>query len=128
MERISLKKIARAAVVLMETASPQHVMQATAALLVEQRRGRESALLMDEIAAELWRTRRQAAVTVQSARPLAAAAQEDMKRFLKTRLGADSVTIEETVDPRLRGGVVATTPLGTLDASVAGRLNHLRQL
>ena len=128
MERLSLKKIAQAAVALLETTSPQEVMRAVAALLVEQRRVREADMFVEELGAQLWRVHGHATVELRSARPLAPASLKEATAFLTTYLQATTLAVTTIVDPALKGGLVATTPLGTFDASVASRLNLLKHL
>ncbi len=126
MEKVSLKKIARATVSLLEKYPVDQVMKVVAQELVMQRRGRENEVLLEEIMKELWQTQRHAVVTVRSARELPRTTLSKVTAVLKARLGAATMTVDEVIDPAQKGGFIATTPLGTLDASVAGRLIKLR--
>ena len=128
MERWSLKKIARAAVPLLDKYPHDHVVQAIAQEVVAQRRGRDVDELLGEIAAELLRSRGHAAVTVATARPLSPALLGQVTAALKRRLKADTITVDAVVEPAHKGGLVAVTPIGTLRASVASRLTRLQQL
>ncbi|MFZ1249688.1 MAG: F0F1 ATP synthase subunit delta [Candidatus Saccharimonadales bacterium] len=103
---------------------PAHVMSEVAAYLVESHRLREATLVVRTIEEELEQ-RGVVVADVTSAFPL----DDTMRALIQKQLSAsqqEQVSLRETVDPKLLGGVRLQTPSQTLDATVAHKLNQLR--
>jgi F-type H+-transporting ATPase subunit delta len=64
--------------------------------------------------------------TVRAAHPLSDAQQEELKRQLKARTGAD-MRLDVTVDPALLGGLVVRLGSRQIDSSIKTRLERLGQ-
>lgn len=63
---------------------------------------------------------------VQTARPLSDELRKAVTAYVKRAENAHNVTIEESVEPALLGGIVVTTPSKRFDASIASQLKQLR--
>lgn len=63
---------------------------------------------------------------VQTARPLSDELRKAVTNYVKRAENANNVTIEESVEPALLGGIVVTTPSKRFDASIASQLKQLR--
>jgi len=103
----------------------QHWMQILAAYVVEHNMHKDVDLLVKDIVREVFVQSGQLLVSATTARPLTAALREDLVHILRSTTGAKTVVLQETVDPSLVGGFVATTPDGEIDASVRTQLQHL---
>lgn len=128
MDRFSRKKTARAAVALLQSHPPATVAKVLAALLVEQRATRELDLLIEDMRVELLRAQGQAIVTVKTARELSGTLRTKLERVLKQHLAATTISVDTALEPSLKGGLVAITPAGELNASVVKQLHNLKQL
>jgi F0F1-type ATP synthase delta subunit len=128
MQHVSRKKVAQAAVAMLDTHAPAEVVAALAQEVIERRWAADVDLLLKDMAVELLKQKRHAVVTLTSARALPEGLLTQIKQLLQERLQATTVTLDTIVDSTLAGGIVATTPKGVLDASVTGRLNQLNQL
>lgn len=84
---------------------------------------------MDVVISDISRTLAQlGSVTakVQTARPLSDELRKSVTAYVKRIENAHNVTIEESVEPALLGGIVVTTPSKRFDASIASQLKQLR--
>lgn len=109
-------------------AEPQrhkHWLTVLAAYVVEHDMHKDVDLLVKDIVRELFVQSGQLLVSATTARPLTAALRKDLIATLRTATGAETVVLEEAVDPTLVGGFIATTPDGEIDASVRTQLQHL---
>jgi F-type H+-transporting ATPase subunit delta len=80
---------------------------------------------MLDIANELQDLKGQLVASVSSARPLSAAAKSAIMAKLKNQTGANTVELNEQLNPELIGGIVVRTPKYELDASVRRQLNQI---
>lgn len=64
--------------------------------------------------------------TVKTAHPIDAATASEISSFIQKQSGK-KVTIESTVDPELIGGVIIQMGDNLYDASIAGKLNKVKQ-
>ncbi|MBC7764590.1 F0F1 ATP synthase subunit delta [Microbacteriaceae bacterium] len=97
--------------------SLQESLQAVAAYLIDNRRIRESALVVRAIEDELA-TRGRVITTVTTATPLDA----QLRAQVNTLVNAKDVMIREIVDSAVIGGVRIETPGKTLDATLQTKL------
>ena len=98
--------------------------RAVADILVDQNRATLLPAIRDELRALVDAEAGRVEARVTSARPLAAAAQEQLRQAISRRVNAD-VTLVVTVDPTLIGGVVARIGDLLLDGSVRTQLETL---
>ena len=105
----------------------QTVLTQLAAYLVLHKRLDQVELVVADIArnlAELGTVK--ASVTV--AHPLTAELKRALEQYVMRIEDANSVQIDETIDPSLLGGVIIETPHKRFDAAVATQLTRLRNV
>ena len=105
----------------------QTVLTQLAAYLVLHKRLDQVELVVADIArnlAELGTVK--ASVTV--AHPLTAELKRAIEQYVMRIEDANSVQIDETIDPSLLGGVIIETPHKRFDAAVATQLTRLRNV
>src|SRR4051812_44647467 len=91
--------------------------QAAAAWLLDNGRGRDARYLARDAAAALAE-RGHVLAQVVTARPLTAEALAEVEAFIKKTTGAKTLELVTSVDPALIGGIKIELPAATLDASV----------
>lgn len=95
-----------------------------AAYLVQTRRVRELPLITRDIEDALLGSGI-AVATVTSAAPLSEKLRSAIKRYITEETGATSVTMRETIDEAVIGGLRLTLPGRELDSTVQQRLRQL---
>lgn len=125
MQVSSRRKLAQVTVQLLERYPQAEVAQVVAAELKRRRATRQLPWLLKEMAAMWLTTKGELLTEVASARPLSTGMVRQIKDFLKTVTGADAVSWQMTVDPKLVGGWRAATPLFEIDASLRRKLANL---
>lgn len=125
--RFSRRVIARtiATALVAEPARHKHWLKVLAAYLVEQNRVNEAELILNDISRELFAQKGHLLTHVTSARPLSDITRHTLQHYLKQATNARHVTLTESVDPALLGGLIARTADAELDASVRTKLNRL---
>lgn len=108
-----------------EPARTRHWIEVLATYLVEHNRTHEAELIMHDVQHELYEQAGELLVEVTSARPLTEEIRTQLKEALTEQTRAQRITLQETVDPSLIGGLVARTPDAELDASVRASLQRL---
>jgi ATP synthase F1 delta subunit len=108
-----------------EPSRQDHWVKALAAYLVENNRITEADLIINDIEHELYVQDGQLVVDVTSARPLTADVRKSLTTLLADRTDAKKVTLTESTDPELLGGLIARTADAEMDASVRTKLNRL---
>lgn len=101
------------------------VMQSLAAFLVENKLTAEAGMIMNDVADALYELHGSVSVEVSSARPLSAAALNQLQKYLVSMTSAKDISVHQTVNPDLLGGIVARTPNAELDVSVRSKLRQL---
>lgn len=109
---------------LLEGKNTKKLTKQLAALLVDEGRTKEIDLLMNDIAVEMERLGH-SNVEVRSAHKLSSRVLRDLEKTVKELTNADSVTLNETIDQSLVGGLIATTPTVEIDLSVRTKLKAL---
>ncbi len=125
---ISRRTLARTVTKKLLEGGPQqqtHWIRALAAFLVSEGRVGEADLILNDIAHELYAQNGQLLVQVTSARALTDELRAQLAAVLKEATSAKNVSLEESVDPSLLGGLIAHTPDAVLDTSVHSRLTQL---
>lgn len=127
MPKLSRRRIARELVRLMteQPGRTPELIRQTAAYLVQSKQAGAAHLLVSDIADELFERRRELSADIQTAFGLQDGTHAAVVAMLKRRTGASSVTLNESVNPALIGGVVISTPGLHLDASVKRQLKQL---
>lgn len=97
-----------------------------AALLIENKKTTDVVLLIEEIRAELARVNSHVSAVVQSATPLSDDFQKQIMGIIKKMTNAESVSIDNELEPELLGGFVIKAPELEYDASVRGKLAQLK--
>lgn len=97
-------------------------LQEIAAYLIESRRLREAELVVRAIEDELA-ARGTVVAHVATARPLTA----ELQNAITKLVGAKEISLVETINPELIGGVRIETPGKLLDATIKRKLLTLRQ-
>lgn len=98
------------------------VVDELAAMLTEEKRGREADILVRDIEAELARHGVLVA-TVETAKGLSAEAKAAVEKFLNA---SGEVLLREIVKPELIGGIKIVTPTQEFDGTIAKKLTSLR--
>ena len=105
------------------------VLEEIAGLLIYEKHEREVDLLVRDIEAELAE-RGEIVASVESARALDDNTRRKIEQFLATAASGKNskpkVSLRESIDPTLIGGLKLRTPTATLDATVLKKLNDLR--
>lgn len=105
------------------------VLEEIAGLLIYEKHEREVDLLVRDIEAELAE-RGEIVASVESARALDDSTRRKIEQFLATaasdKNSKPKVSLRESIDPTLIGGLKLRTPTATLDATVLKKLNDLR--
>jgi F0F1-type ATP synthase delta subunit len=96
---------------------PDKVLLEIAAYLKENRRTKESTLVVRDIEQALL-GRGVVVVSVTSARPLKQSALEDIKQFIANHYKADTVQAREVIDENAIGGFKVSTPDKELDRTL----------
>lgn len=100
-------------------------LQALAAYIVEHKLVDQAELLVSDIAHELFVRKGVLSVSVTSARPLTDQLRADLTAYLQSQTGASRITLDESVDEQLLGGLVARTPDAEIDLSIRKQLQQL---
>lgn len=105
------------------------VLEEIAGLLIYEKHEREVDLLVRDIEAELAE-RGEIVASVESARALDDSTRRKIEQFLASAASDKNskprVSLRESIDPTLIGGLKLRTPTATLDATVLKKLNDLR--
>ena len=128
MRLVSRKKLAKYAAEQI-LAGNDAVLEEIAGLLIYEKHEREVDLLVRDIEAELAE-RGEIVASVESARALNENTRRKIEQFLATAASGKNskpkVSLRESIDPTLIGGLKLRTPTATLDATVLKKLNDLR--
>jgi F-type H+-transporting ATPase subunit delta len=120
--KISRRKLAQYAVDAHAKGTLSRALQEIAAYLIESRRLRETELVVRAIEDE-FAARGTVVAHVATARPLTS----ELQAAIMQLVGAKEISIVESVDPDLIGGVRIETPGKLLDATIKRKLLALRQ-
>jgi F-type H+-transporting ATPase subunit delta len=124
--KVSRRVLARYIATELQTGSGhKQVVASLAAYIVEHRLKSELDLILADVATNLVLLGHVEA-TVTTARPLEASLKKDVLDFIAKMEGVKDVTLSETVDPTILGGVIIETPRKRFDASVSTKLKRLR--
>lgn len=126
MQRYSRRKLAQGLLDLLGRHRRTDVVAKIAEILHVQKMTRDLDLFIADVAEELLKRHRELAVTVTTARDLPAKTMKALSELLQQRAQATTVTLTTKVDPSLKGGFIARSALGELDASVSNKLNKLK--
>ena len=128
MRLVSRKKLAKYAAEQI-LAGNDAVLEEIAGLLIYEKHEREVDLLVRDIEAELAE-RGEIVASVESARALDDNTRRKIEQFLATaasdKNSKPKVSLRDSIDPTLIGGLKLRTPTATLDATVLKKLNDLR--
>ena len=128
MRLVSRKKLAKYAAEQI-LAGNDAVLEEIAGLLIYEKHEREVDLLVRDIEAELAE-RGEIVASVESARALDDSTRRKIEQFLAAaasdKNSKPKVSLRESIDPTLIGGLKLRTPTATLDATVLKKLNDLR--
>ncbi len=97
-----------------------------AAYLVQAKKTHEVDLLVNDIISVIEQEYGIAVADVTSARPLTNQIKHDLAEAIKQLTGAKKVTMSESVDPSLLGGLIAKTAEREMDVSIRGKLDALK--
>ena len=128
MKSVSRRKLAKYAAEQI-LAGNDAVLEEIAGLLIYEKHEREIDLLVRDIEAELAENG-EIVASVESARALDENTRHKIEQFLATaasdKNSKPKVSLRESIDPTLIGGLKLRTPTATLDATVLKKLNDLR--
>lgn len=130
MAQISRRRLAETTVRLLR-AQPvrrQHILQAVAAYLIENKQAKYLDLFIGDVARELQATESQLYAEVTSAHPLDDQARQELIAYLKRATSTKEIELDEQVDSDLLAGVVVRTPDQALDTSARYQLQRLSHL
>ena len=109
---------------LLESSNREALVKQLAAYLVEEGRVAELELLMNDVALELERLG-YSDVQLVSAHAVSSSVKQELVQIIKEQTGAKEVSLNETIDQSLIGGIIATTPSTEIDLSVRSKLKTL---
>ena len=128
MKSVSRRKLAKYAAEQI-LAGNDVVLEEIAGLLIYEKHEREIDLLVRDIEAELAENG-EIVASVESARVLDDSTRRKIEQFLAAvasdKNSKPKVSLRESIDPTLIGGLKLRTPTATLDATVLKKLNDLR--
>lgn len=101
------------------------VVELLAAYVIEHRLHSQLELILSDVAANLAKLGHIEA-TVTTARPLSDELRTEILDYVSRVEDSKDITLNETVDPSLLGGVIVETPGKRFDASIATKLKRLR--
>jgi F0F1-type ATP synthase delta subunit len=125
MVKASRSKIARAFVGLLDKQPAHKAIKALAQEIVDRKLSKDIDLLLNDISAELLRSRGQLDAEVFATHKLSETVLGEIKSILRKETGATSVHLHQQIEPKLHGGVIARTPELELDLSIARKLKQL---
>lgn len=130
MRKVSRRRLAQVVVQLLteKHVSRSHVLQMLAAYLIVHKQQKHVDLVLLDIARELSKSQGHLYAEVTSAFPLDAAARSELQQYLKQRVGATTVELNEALDASLLAGVVVRTSDEELDTSAKTKLTQLSNL
>lgn len=124
--RLSRRSLARhSAEQLLAGVSQKTVLEQVAAYLIESHRIKELELIVQDIIAYLAKQGTVVA-NITSAFDLSDATNTALKQFIAEKTGATDITLTETIDPSVLGGVKVELPGQELDTTIIRKLTHLR--
>lgn len=123
-QRASRRKIA-AQVAERLLAGNKNAVTELAAYLLDTGRVRETDLLVRDIETALAQ-RGVLLADIASSRALSGDAEKQIQKYLKSKTGASTIHLRETVDPTLLGGVRVSIPGSELDSTLRHKLNQLK--
>lgn len=128
--KVSRRELARVFTekLLAQPKNSQRLIQVLAAYIVEHKLQKQVDALLNDIAHELYVQSGNLTVEVVSVEKLAESTKASIADFLKAQTGAATVTLHESTDTELLGGIIARTPDAELDASVVSKLRKLAAL
>lgn len=126
MQKYSRRKLAQGFVELLDRHAQADVVNSFAQVLHAHKLTHDLDLFVSDIALELLKRHRHLAARVTTARELPAKTMKMIRETLAGVTHATSVSVTTHIDPAQKGGVIITTPLGELDASIHSKLNHLK--
>lgn len=103
------------------------ILRQVAAYLIDTRQVRTLPLVVRDIEGAL-EEKGHLVADVRTAFPLTDSLRKDLERYVKKLSGSDDVQLRHTEDKTLIGGVYISTPTKTLDSSISGALQQLKQL
>lgn len=127
MEKVSRKKFVRGMLALLEKYPREQVLPLLAREVVARGWSGEVDVLMKEAAKLRLQTDGQVEIQVRSARPLPPKLADRLASLFQASSGANTSHLQAAITPALKGGLVAETPTGQLDISIATLLNQLRK-
>ena len=101
------------------------VVESLAAYVIEHRLHSQLELILADVAANLA-TLGHIEATVTTARPLTEELRSEVLDYVGRVEGSKDITLNESVDPGLLGGLIVETPGKRFDASVSTKLKRLR--
>lgn len=130
MHKVSRRRLASTVVRLLreQPAEQQRIMSMLAAYVIAHKQQRRVDLLLKDIAQELAETDAHVFAEVASSFPLDGPARQDLVRYLQAQLHAQTVELDERVEPNLLAGVVVRTASHELDTSARTKLTRLQSL
>lgn len=103
------------------------ILRQVAAYLIDARQVRTLPLVVRDIE-EALEAKGQLVADVRTSYPLTDSLKQELEKQLKKLSGAEGVHIRHTEDKSLIGGMHVSTPTKTLDTSISGALQQLKQL
>lgn len=123
----SRRKLARTVVDRMESIGQKQALQELAAYIVDHRLQNQSELITNDIERELA-ARGRVVADVTTARPLDDSARAAVLEYIRKATNAQDVSLRESTDAALIGGVRIDTGTHQLDTTIETKLKRLRTL
>ena len=123
----SRRKLALTVVDRMESIGQKKALQELAAYIVEHHLQNQSELITNDIERELA-ARGRVVASVTTARPLDDSTRATVLGYIREQTNAQDVTLRESIDASLIGGVRIDTGTHQLDTTIATKLKRLKTL
>jgi F0F1-type ATP synthase delta subunit len=127
MQRLSRRQIAAYAVDEMADGRHENLAARLAAALIENHKAGQAGELMQDIAYELEERGLAIRANVSSASSLSKNLEAEIRKFITTQTKVANVTIDESVDSGLIGGVRIETARRSWDETIKRRLTDIRE-
>jgi F-type H+-transporting ATPase subunit delta len=105
-----------------------HWIKTLAAYMVEHNMINDLDLVVNDVVREVFEQSGELLVNVTTARPLTNELRKDIAKMLQGATKAKEITLQETVDPEIKGGFIARTSDAVIDDSIRSKLKQLASI
>lgn len=126
MQRYSRRKLARGFVELLDRYRYGDVIATMVEVLVAHKMERQVDQFVLDLAHAIWLRHQHLLVDLTLARALPPRVVQEIGDAVREAAGAKTVAVSVNVDPGIRGGFIARTPIGELNTSISYKIKALK--